>query len=130
MTDTFLYKDEGYKIIGCFYAVYNTLGNGFLESVYVEALSKEFTRNEIPFVREEKIEVFYNDEKLRKFFKADFVCYKDIIVELKAEKFTSHASINQVLNYLKASKHKVAYLVNFGGEHIMIRRFINTPPSV
>ena len=46
--EEFLFKDEGYKIIGCFYAVYNTLGCGFLESVYQEALAKEFDKNNIP----------------------------------------------------------------------------------
>lgn len=126
----FIYKEEGYKIIGCFYNVYNTLGNGFLESVYMEALTKEFEKNKIPYKAEEKIEVFYNEEKLKKFFKADFLCYDDIIVEIKAEKFLSVASKNQVLNYLKASNHKVAYLVNFGGDKIYIKRFINTPTSV
>ncbi len=126
----FIYKEEGYKIIGCFYNVYNTLGNGFLESVYMEALCKEFDINKIPYKKEEKIEVFYNDEKLKKFFKADFLCYDDIIVEIKAEKFLSVASKNQVLNYLKASSHKVAYLVNFGSDKIYIKRFINTSKSV
>ena len=125
----FLYKEEGFKIIGCFYAVYNSLGNGFLESVYMEALSKEFDKNEIPYSKEEKIEVYYKDEKLKKFFKADFLCYNDIIVEIKAEKFLSEASRNQTLNYLKASNHRVAYLVNFGSDKIYIKRFINTTKS-
>ena len=128
MTD-FLYKEEGYKIIGCFYTVYNTLGNGFLESVYMEAMSKEFDKNGIPYKREEKIEVFYNYEKLKKYFKADFLCYNDIIVEIKAEKFISEASKSQVLNYLKASNHKIAYLANFGSDKIFIKRFINTTKS-
>ena len=129
MTD-FLYKEEGYKIIGCFYTVYNTLGHGFLESVYLEALSKEFEKNMTPYIREEKIDVFYQDEKLKKYFRADFLCYNDIIIEVKAEKFTSRASKEQVLNYLKASNHKVAYLINFGSDKIYIKRFINTPKSV
>ena len=126
----FLYKEEGYKIIGCFYNVYNTLGNGFLESVYMEALSREFDKIKIPYKAEQKIEVYYNDEKLKKFFKADFICYGEIIVEIKAETFLTVASKNQVLNYLKASDYKVAYLVNFGSDKIYIKRFINTPKSV
>ena len=126
----FLHKEEGYKIIGCFYNVYNTLGNGFLESVYVEALSREFEKNGIPYRKEEKINVYYQDEKLKKFFKADFLCFDEIIVEIKAEKFLTVASKNQVLNYLKASDYKVAYLVNFGSDKIYIKRFINTQKSV
>jgi len=123
--DDFLYKEEGFNIIGCFFAVYNALGPGFLESVYQEALSIEFKKKNIPFVREPKIEVYYHDEKLNKFFKADFVCYNDIIVETKAQKFVTKSDTDQVLNYLKATKCKLAYLVNFGGDKIYYKRFIN-----
>lgn len=70
--ENFIYKEEGYKIIGCFYAVYNNLGPGFLEAVYQEALEKEFIKNNIPYVREKKVDVFYNDEKLKKFYKPNF----------------------------------------------------------
>lgn len=85
--DDFIYKDEGFKIIGCFYAVYNTLGPGFLESVYQEALEKEFIKNNILYKKEQKVEVYYDDDKLKKYFKADFICYEKIIVEVKAQKF-------------------------------------------
>lgn len=124
--EEFIYKDEGYKIIGCFYNVYNTLGPGFLESVYQEALSKEFDKNGVPYVREQKIEVFYNDEKLKKYFRADFVCYNDIVVETKAQKFISSADNDQIINYLNATKFKVGYLVNFGAPKLYFKRFINT----
>ena len=107
--DEFLYKDEGYKIIGCFYTVYNTLGPGFLESVYQEALAIEFDKNNIPYVREQKLNVFYNESKLKKFFKSDFICYNEIIVEVKAQKFITQSDINQVINYLSATKYKLSY---------------------
>ena len=124
--EEFLFKDEGYKIIGCFYAVYNTLGSGFLESVYQEALAKEFEKNNIPYVREQKVEIFYNEEKLKKHFKADFICYKEIIVETKAQKFIVKTDIDQVINYLSATKLKLAYLVNFGAPQLYYKRLINT----
>jgi GxxExxY protein len=124
--DEFLYKEEGYKIIGCFYAVYNTLGPGFLESVYQEALSKEFDKNSIPYIREQKLEIYYNEEKLKKHFKADFICFNDIIVEIKAQKFIVKTDIDQVINYLNATKIKIAYLVNFGAPTIYYKRIINT----
>ena len=124
--DDFLFKDEGYKIIGCFYTVYNSLGSGFLESVYQEALAKEFEINKIPFLKEKKIEVFYQDEKLNKYFKADFICFDEIIVEIKAEKFLNRTANYQVINYLKATKYKLAYLVNFGGDKLFFKRLINT----
>ena len=124
--EEFLFKDEGYKIIGCFYAVYNTLGAGFLESVYQEALAKEFDKNNIPSVREQKVEIYYNEEKLKKHFKADFICYNNIIVETKAQKFIVKTDINQVINYLSATKIKVAYLVNFGAPQLYFKRLIYT----
>ena len=124
--EEFLFKDEGYKIIGCFYAVYNTLGAGFLESVYQEALAKEFDKNSIPYVREQKVEIYYNEEKLKKHFKADFICYNNIIVETKAQKFIVKTDIDQVINYLSATKIKVAYLVNFGASQLYFKRLIYT----
>ncbi len=123
--DEFLFKDEGYKIIGCFYAVYNSLGHGFLESVYKEALAKEFEKNNIPFVRENKIEVYYQEEKLNKYFKADFICFNEIIIEVKAEKLLPKSANDQVINYLKATNFKLAYLVNFGGDKLFFKRLIN-----
>ena len=124
--DEFIYKEEGYRIIGCFYAVYNTLGPGFLEAVYQEALEKEFIKAAIPYVREKKIDVYYSEEKLKKYYKADFLCYLDIVIELKAKKFLPQADNEQLINSLKGTNCKVGYLVNFGGEKIFFKRFINT----
>ena len=122
--DDFIYKDEGFKIIGCFYAVYNTLGPGFLESVYQEALAIEFDKNNIPYFREQKLNVFYDESKLKKFFKADFICYNEIIVEVKAQKFITKSDTDQVINYLSATKYKLSYLVNFGAPKIYYKRLI------
>jgi len=122
--DDFIYKDEGFKVIGCFYAVYNTLVPGFLESVYQEALEKEFIKNNILYKKEQKVEVFYDDDKLKKYFKADFICYENIIVEVKAQKFITASDIDQVINYLNATKMKLAYLVNFGAPKIYFKRLI------
>ena len=124
--DEFIYKEEGYKIIGCFYAVYNTLGPGFLESVYQEALAKEFDKNSVPYAREQKLEIYYNDEKLKKYFKVDFICYNEIIVETKAQKFIVKTDIDQIINYLSATKIELAYLVNFGAPKLFYKRIINT----
>ena len=124
--DEFIYKEEGYKIIGCFYAVYNNLGSGFLESVYQEALAIEFDKNNIPYVREQKLEIFYNEYKLKKHFKADFICFNTIIVEIKAQKFITKTDIDQVINYLSATKIEISYLVNFGAPKLFYKRLINT----
>jgi len=124
--DEFIYKEEGYKIIGCFYAVYNTLGPGFLESVYQEALAKEFNKNNVPYVREQKLEIYYNEDKLKKYFKADFICFNEIIIETKAQKFIVKTDIDQIINYLSATKIELAYLVNFGAPKLFYKRLINT----
>ena len=123
--DEFLFRDEGYKIIGCFYTVYNSLGSGFLESVYKEALAKEFEKNYIPFVRETKIEVYYQQEKLNKYFKADFICFNEIIIEVKAENLLPKSANDPVINYLKATNFNLAYPVNFGGDKLFFKRLIN-----
>ena len=128
--DEFIYKEEGYRIIGCFYAVYNTLGPGFLEAVYQEALEKEFINNNIPYIREKKVDVFYNDEKLKKYYKADFICYDKIIIETKAQKVVTAADFNQTKNLLTSTKKELAYLVNLGGTKIYYKRIINTDNNI
>ena len=123
--EDFIYKEEGYKIIGCYYAVYNTLGPGFLEAVYQEALEKEFIKNNIPYVREKKVDVFYNDEKLKKYYKPDFICYDRIVIETKAQKFITEADYNQIKNVLSVTKHPLGYLLNFGAPKVFYKRIIN-----
>lgn len=122
----FIFKEEGYKIVGCFYTVYNALGHGFLEAVYQEALEKEFIKQNIPYLREKKVDVFYENEKLKKYYRADFICYDKIIVELKAQKFITEADFHQTKNLLVSTKHSLGYLVNFGASKLFFKRIINT----
>ena len=79
-----IYKEESYKIIGAAMMVHNELGNGFLEVVYQEALSLEFKEQYIPFEKEKQIEIYYKDLLLEKKYRADFLCYDKIIIELKS----------------------------------------------
>lgn len=85
--------------------IHRNLGNGFLESVYQEVLAKEFDREGIPFKQQEKLSLFYENEKLDKYFRADFVCYDKIILEIKSVGFLVKAQEAQVINYLKATKN-------------------------
>ena len=109
-----IFKAEAYKIIGCCMEVYNTLGSGFLEEVYQEALEREFVRAEIPYVREAALTIRYKGRPLNKRYFADFVCFGKVIVELKAvsQPVPGHAA--QVVNYLKATGLQLGLLVNFG----------------
>lgn len=110
----FYYKEETYKINGAAMKVYNTLKSGFLEAVYQEALEIEFKKRGIPFEREKELTVFYDGVELKQTYRADFVCYGNIIVELKAVSQLDDAHRSQVYNYLCTTGYKVGLLFNFG----------------
>lgn len=120
-----LFKTESYKIIGSCMKVHSELGPGFSESVYQEALSIQFTKAEIPFEREKVLNVYFDGKKLKKSFKADFVCFESIIVELKANPFIHNDNINQTKNYLKSTNFKLGILVNFGEPSLTYKRVLN-----
>ena len=105
---------ESYDIMGAAMQVYNTLGIGFLEAVYQEALALEFTKRGIPFKQEKELKIFYDGQELQQSYRADFVCYDDIIVELKAVSDLDDSHRSQVYNYLKATGYKLGLLINFG----------------
>ncbi|GHT20465.1 hypothetical protein FACS189429_8600 [Bacteroidia bacterium] len=120
----FIYKSECYKIIGACYEVHNNLGMGFLEPVYQEALAIEFEKQNIPFEKEKKITITYKDIQLGKFYVADFVCFDNIILELKALSALTTEHEAQLLNYLKATNLKVGYLINFGEKSLKYKRMV------
>ena len=120
-----IYKDESYAITGALYNVHNKLGRGFLESVYSEALSIEFDKLGIPYKCEKKIPTYYGDIKLKKYFKADFICYDGIILELKNTSYIMRAHQDQLTNYLMATKLKLGIIVAFGGPRVVYKRIIN-----
>ena len=107
-------KDEVYAIAGAAMEVYYTLGVGFLEPVYQEALALEFNSRGIPYVREPRLELFYKGIKLNKTYSPDFVCYGQVIVELKAQTRLTVIEEAQILNYLKITQMHVGLLMNFG----------------
>lgn len=107
-------KEQSYAINGAAMNVYNALGHGFLETVYQEALELEFIKRGIPYEREKELKIFYEGKELRQTYKADFVCYGDIIVELKAVAHLDDSHRSQVFNYLKATGFKLGLLYNFG----------------
>lgn len=122
----FIYKEESYNIRGAMMAVHCELGSGFLERVYQDALEYEFRERGIPYEREKKIQVMYKGKPLGEPYRADFVCYGKIIVELKAVKTLEDTHYAQVLNYLKATRMKLGILVNFHDTFITPKRIVNT----
>ena len=109
-----IYSNESFAIRGAVMKVYNTLGCGFLEAVYQEALAIELEKRNIPFEREKELSIFYEGHLLQKKYFADFVCFDKIIVELKAVKELDDSHRSQIYNYLKATGFKLGLLINFG----------------
>lgn len=109
-----VFKEESYKIVGAAFKVYNGLGHGFLEVVYQEALEIEFQKQGIPYEREKELKIEYDGVELKQTYKADFVCFGKIIVELKAVNALDDAHRSQVHNYLHATNYKLGLLLNFG----------------
>ena len=106
-----IYKEESYKIVGAAFNVYNKLGHGFLEAVYQEALELEFKKQGIPYEREKELKITYDGVELKATYKADFVCYGKIIVELKAVSYLEDSHRAQVYNYLHATGFKLGLLL-------------------
>ncbi len=104
--------------------VNKTLGCGFLEPIYQEALMIEFQKQNIPFEKEKILTITYKDIELEKRYIADFVCYEKIIVELKALSSLSSDHQSQILNYLKATQFKLGLLVNFGQPKLEYKRIV------
>lgn len=121
---TILYKAENYSIINACMEVHNHLGNGFLEAVYQEALEYEFELQNIPSLREYPLQIKYKDKILKKEYIPDFICYNNIIIELKAVSGLTPSHISQVLNYLKATGCRLGLLVNFGQSSLEWKRII------
>lgn len=120
-----IFKKESYDIYGALFAVHKELGCGFLERVYQDALEMEFQERGIPYEREKEIRIMYKGKPLGDPYRADFVCYGNIIVELKAVSETTGVHRAQILNYLKATKMKLGILANFGERFLAPERILN-----
>ncbi len=113
MTELFL-KDEVYAIIGAAIEVHKTLGCGFLEFVYQEAMEIESSMRELAYEPQKTITIQYKGRRLKKEYIADLIYFEQVIVELKALDSLSGKEEAQILNYLKATGMKVGVLINFG----------------
>ena len=120
---------QTYAIIGAAMEVHRALGCGFLEAVYSEAFAAELLLRQIPFRREAAITIAYKGNVLPCTFRVDFLCYDDIIVELKALTRLTSIEDAQVINYLKAFGPGKALLLNFGVTSLQHKRFVRSPES-
>jgi GxxExxY protein len=109
-----LLKDESYRIMGACFEVYKEVGCGFLEAVYQECLEIELGLQGIPFVPQVGLALTYKGRLLKQSYQPDFICFDQIIVELKAAKGLDEVNRAQVHNYLKATGYRLGLLMNFG----------------
>jgi GxxExxY protein len=120
-----LFADEVYAIAGAGMRVHSEMGHGFLEAVYQEALEIELKDSGVPIEPYKKLQISYKGRVLKKEYVADFICYGQIIVEIKAlDKLTGREEA-QILNYLKATGLRVGILINFGSHgQLEWKRFV------
>lgn len=122
---TYIWEQETYKIVGAAMEVHRQLGCGFTEKVYQEALEKEFLLRAIPYRREVRMRVHYKNEVLGTEFVPDFVCYDQIIVELKAVQELDNIHRAQAINYARVAGVDLALLINFGSTSLEHERLYN-----
>ncbi len=120
-SDKVLYPELSYALQGAFYEVYNVLGPGFREETYRQALMQELRLRGIPFETEKYYDIPYKLGVADR-YRADFVVDDKIIVELKAVVAMPPAFEAYLLSYLRASKLRVGYLVNFGAARLQVER--------
>ncbi len=113
------------RILGCSFTVSNTLGSGFLEKVYENALAHELEKAGLKVEQQFKIEVWYDGIVVGNFI-ADLLVEKEVLVELKAINNLEPQNIAQCLNYLKATQLSICLLLNFGTTRIQYKRIVNT----
>ena len=96
------------------FEVYNEKGSGFLEEVYHECLERELTSRKIPWSSKPTLLIYYKGSPLTRFYTPDLIVYTEIVVELKAAKALTSEHEAQLINYLRATRKRVGYLLNFG----------------
>jgi len=114
MEEKVVFKDESFLIIGACFEVYNEKGNGFLEAVYQECLAIELESQGIPFIAKPRLTLQYKGHELKQQYEPDYLCYEQVIIEIKAVKNLADEHRAQIINYLKATHKKLGLLVNFG----------------
>ena len=114
---------DTYKIIGAAMAVNSELGCGFLESVYRAALRVQFEISGVAYRYEVKLPISFKGRVLEELhYRVDFICFDDVVVEIKAQDMITTRDESQLLNYLKASKIRRGLILNFGAQSLQHKR--------
>lgn len=115
---------QTYAILGACYTVHGVKGCGFHELVYHECLEIEFAFLGIPYIHEQPFLLEYRGQQLQSKYFADFVCYSEVLLELKAVEKLIDKHMAQTINYLKASGLHRALLINFGAPSLEFKRIV------
>lgn len=116
-------KELSDKIINCAFVVHKNLGYGFLEKVYENSLKLELEEAGLKVKQQVGLDVFYKNKIVGE-FRADLVVEDKIVLELKAERRLNQEHLTQLINYLKVSKIRLGYLINFGKNRLEFKRII------
>ena len=127
---SFARDPETYAIIGIAMRVHRELGPGFYEQCYKEGMKIEFAEANIPFRTEVELPISYRGIQLPCVYRADFICFERLLLEIKAITQLSSVDRAQTLHYLKATKYERGLLLNYGAPSLEYERLINNSPSV
>ena len=120
-----IYKDEGYKLMGAAFEVYNEQGYGMSEEIYQESLEIELELRGIAFLSKQELKCFYKGRELKKRYVPDLFAAGCLVVELKAVSQLLPEHEAQLFNYLRITRQPVGYLINFGHKDTLEwKRFI------
>ena len=120
-----MFKEEGYKLMGAAFEVYNQLGYGMAEEIYQQSLEIELQLRGIPFLTKPELAVAYKGRELNTKYRPDLFAFRAIVVELKSvsELLPEHEA--QLFNYMRVARQSVGYLINFGHKgDLQWKRFI------
>ena len=120
-----IYKDEGYKLMGAAFEVYNEQGYGMAEEIYQESLEIELGLRNISFLSKQELKCFYKGRELKKRYVPDLFVFGCLVVEFKAVSQLLPEHEAQLINYMRITKQPVGYLINFGHKDTLEwKRFI------
>ena len=120
-----LYENESYVIRGACFSVYNALGGGIKEKIIEKALIKELKDRRLMISPQKIIDIFYKKEKIGAYI-PDIIVNDKIICELKSKPFITKEDEKQFWGYLKGSDYKLGFLINFGSQKLIIKRYVYT----
>lgn len=128
-----IYKDEGYKMMGAAFEVYNDRGYGLGEEIYQECMEIELGLRRIPFLPKQELLCYYKGQELRKRYAPDLFVFGCLVVELEVVTQILPEHETRLVNYLRLTRQPVGYLINFARrdalewKRVILSEFI--PPS-